>query len=50
MVKYMYWTTSLRETALSTIRGSLGSMFENYFVFDLVTVLFTSGAVSSNKT
>ena len=45
-VKYMHLTSSSREIALSTVMGSWVLMFENAFVFDVVTVLFTIGVVS----
>ena len=48
-LKCMDWTSSSREIALSTVMGSLVLIFENSFVFDVVTVLFTIGAVSSRE-
>ena len=44
------WTSTLIEVALSTVRDSLVLMFGNSFVFEVVTVLFTSGVVSSGET
>ena len=49
-VKCMDWTLPSREIALSTVRGLLVLMFETFFVFDVVTVLFTIGVVSSGET
>ena len=49
-VKYMHLTSSSREIALSTVMGSWVLMFENAFVFDVVTVLFTIGVVSWGET
>ena len=49
-VECMDWTSSSREIALSTVIGSWVLKFENYFVFDVVTVLFTIGVVSSGET
>ena len=46
-VKCMDWTSSSREIALLTVMGSLVLVFENSFVFDVVTVLFTTAVVSS---
>ena len=49
-VKCMDWTSSSREIALSTVVGSWLLMFEKIFVFDVATVLFTIGVVSSSET
>ena len=49
-VECMDWTSSSREIALLTEIGSWVLKFENYFVFDVVTVLFTIGVVSSGET
>ena len=46
---YMDWTSSSREIALSTVMCSLVLMFKNSFVFDVVTVLFTIGVLSSGE-
>ena len=46
----MNWTSSSREIALSTVMCLWVLMFENSFVFDVVTVLFTIGVVSSGET
>ena len=50
MVKCIDWTSSSREITVSKVMGSLVLMFEHFFVFDVVTVLFTIGFVSSGET